>query len=404
MDVGSFATEPEYPTSVILAADIDDFLPEDQIGQVPRFPNPFRHPLRAIGWMVRVGFGLASLTLLLAVIAAIPLVNFLALGYLLEVEGRMGRTGKLRYAFPLLGWAPRFGSIVVGLAAWLFPLSLLAGAAADAEVIAPGGLIARRLAALKLVAVVLVTGHLLLALARGGSLGCFVRPLKNLTWLIGRLRRGDYWETAEAHVREFIAGMRLKHHFWLGIRGYAGAMVWLAAPTALLAVLKQTDQGGQVVLTLLGGVQLMIVFAWVPFLQARFATENRWRAMFELGAIRELFCRSPFFWLTAVVLIYTLALPMYLFKIASPPRDAMWGLTLVFIASIYPARVLTGWAYHRAAVRTRRAWFGWRWICRTAMLPLLFMYVFLLFFTQTFGEHGKLVLFEHHAFLLPSPF
>jgi hypothetical protein len=30
--------------------------------------------------------------------------------------------------------------------------------------------------------------------------------------------------------------------------------------------------------------------------------------------------------------------------------------------------------------------------------------VFLLFFTQFIGQHGKGVLFEHHALLLPVPF
>jgi hypothetical protein len=100
----------------------------------------------------------------------------------------------------------------------------------------------------------------------------------------------------------------------------------------------------------------------------------------------------------------TLALPMYLFKIALPPSDAMWLVTIVFIVSIYPVKVITGWAYHRAVARERRAFFGLRWLTRLVLLPLLTMYVFLLFFTQFIGEHGKRVLFEHHAFLLPSPF
>ncbi len=32
------------------------------------------------------------------------------------------------------------------------------------------------------------------------------------------------------------------------------------------------------------------------------------------------------------------------------------------------------------------------------------MFFFLLFFTQYIGKYGKLVLFEHHAFLLPFRF
>ena len=38
------------------------------------------------------------------------------------------------------------------------------------------------------------------------------------------------------------------------------------------------------------------------------------------------------------------------------------------------------------------------------MLPLLAVYVFILYFTQFLGAHGKLTLYEHHVFLLPWPY
>ena len=82
----------------------------------------------------------------------------------------------------------------------------------------------------------------------------------------------------------------------------------------------------------------------------------------------------------------------------------MWLITAVFIVSMYPARIITGWVYHRAMTRPREAWFGWRWASRLIMIPLLGIYVFLVFFSQAIGQHGKAGLFEHHAFLLPVPF
>jgi hypothetical protein len=126
--------------------------------------------------------------------------------------------------------------------------------------------------------------------------------------------------------------------------------------------------------------------------------------MFELGKVRRLFKNAPFSWMITMLVTLTLALPMYLFKVALPPSDAMWLVTIVFIVSIYPVKVITGWAYHRAVHRERRAFYGFRWLTRIVLLPFLATYVFLLFFTQFIGEHGKLVLFEHHAFLLPAPF
>jgi hypothetical protein len=149
--------------------------------------------------------------------------------------------------------------------------------------------------------------------------------------------------------------------------------------------------------------------------------------MFELRRVCEIYKNAPFSWTITMLITLTLALPMYLFKIALPPSDAMWMVTIVFIVSIYPVKVLTGWAYHRAlAGEYRRGFILTRWFSRLLVLPilginldaksievlltrlvlfpLLAIYVFLLFFTQFIGEHGKRVLFEHHAFLLPAPF
>jgi len=324
----------------------------------------------------------------------------------------------------------------------------------------PGSRADRLLHALVPVLAVAIGVHLCLALARGGSLGSFFRPIKNVRWLLARWREGNYWSQAEATVREFIAGLRLRHHFSLGLRVYLGAMIWLFIPTLLFAATTQTESG-VILVTLAGAVLLMFVLSWVPFLQAHFAAENRLGAMFELGTVRELYRHAPFSWMITMLITLTLALPMYLFKIVLPPSDAMWLVTLVFIVSIYPVKIITGWAYHRALTRERRlSWMpeetlaAWRaahpapepvvegeqgpqsdrrrlaiardlrsfkrfvakksaggavavtirTISRLVLAPLLAFYVFLLFFTQLIGEQGKGVLFEHHAFLLPVPF
>lgn len=370
------------------------------------FPVPWRHPLKCIAWIVRALFGTASLVLLLAVVAAIPILNFVALGYMLEAEGSVARTGRLRSANPLFRLAPRIGSIALGVFLWLIPLQVVAGRMADAAIIDPTGAAARSLGRLKIFLVIAISTHLCMALARGGTLGCFFRPIKNFRWLRQRFRDGDYWDHAHYHVMDFISELRIRHHFMLGLKGAFGAMIWLIVPTALYAFysVESRDNPGGVIVTVLGGVLLLIVFAWLPFLQARFAAENRLRAMFELRAIRRAFRRSPLTWLGAVVVVYVLALPLYLTKARLLPADAMWLITAVFIVTMYPARIATGWVYHRAMNRPREAWFGWRWASRLAMIPLLATYVFLVFFSQAIGEHGKAGLFEHHAFLLPVPF
>jgi hypothetical protein len=274
---------------------------------------------RGMAWLIRSLFGIASLILLLAVLAAIPVVNLLALGYLLEVEGRLARSGKLRDAFPLIDLAPRLGSIVLGVWAWVFPLRLLSHAAADARLIDPGSFSDVGLHLLVDVLAVLVTIHLCLALARGGSLWSFFGPVvlpvvvivgavlvlafaklaiialaimalttylihrrNTVPWFVSRVKewfllpivplRGliadlrrlatpGYWTDASVVVRDFFAGLRIRHHFLLGLKGYAGAMLWLVIPTALFATARKTE-GGPLLVTLFGGFLLIIVLSW----------------------------------------------------------------------------------------------------------------------------------------------
>ena len=379
----------------------------DLEGRLPPLPHVFRHPLRATAWLIRALFGLASLVLMLAILAAVPIVNFVSLGYLLEAEGRAGRSGRFRSAFPLLGLAPRIGSIALGVWLWMIPLRLLSTAVADAQLIDPRSTATFVLRALTYVAWAAITLHVCLALARGGSLGCFVRPLKNVLWFAQQWRAGTYFATASRHIREFVSGLRLRHHFLLGVRGFVGALIWLIVPTALYAAVRHSE-GGEITMTVAGGLLLVPVFAWVPFLQAHFAATNRFGAFRELRTIRRLFGYAPFCWLLAVIVVYVLALPLYLFKVALPPSDAMWFVTLVFVVSIYPARIATGLAYHRAVRREKegedfQSWWITRMFVRLLMLLLIGAFVFLLFFTQFIGEEGTRELLQHPAFLLPWP-
>ncbi len=413
-------TMPEERTRLPMAYRADTLVPADELALVvtefqpteqyfsfeslPPFPVPWRHPLKAISWISSLLFGLVSLVVLLAVIAAIPIVNLLALGYMLEAQGRVARTGKLRYALPLLPLAPRIGSIGFGIWFWLLVVRFIADVAQDAAIIAPRSVAATGWSIALFVVSTGVAVHLVLALARGGGFWCFFRPLKNVLWLIKALRSGEYWPRAEAAVREFVVALRIPHHFWLGLRGFLGTFLWLLPPTALFAALRDTSKPGQILLTLFGAALLIPVLCWVPFLQTHFATENRLGAFLELGRIRELYRRASIRCFLAVVVLYALALPLYLFKIAAPPQDALWFVTLIFVLTIYPAKIFVGWSYARARRNEHRQWFFIRWPLWIVLTALLGFFLFLLFFTPAIGSAGRRVLFDHHALLLPTPF
>ncbi len=98
--------------------------------------------------------------------------------------------------------------------------------------------------------------------------------------------------------------------------------------------------------------------------------------MFELKSNRERFNRAPVAFFFAILFTLLLAVPLYLLKIEIIPREAAWLPTLLFVMSIFPARLMTGWACGRAARREhRRHWF-WRLVGMGMWLnlPILFAY------------------------------
>ncbi|QDT35054.1 DUF4013 domain-containing protein [Thalassoglobus polymorphus] len=400
------------PTKELVTSEVNEQMrgthqPEEVAAAGPTaFPVPWRHPIKFLALTTYYLFAFVSLMLVLAVLAAIPLVNFFVLGYFLNVEGRVARSGRLRDGFPLLDAAPQIVVLAGGIWVFLLPLRFLASFAADSRLIDPGSQADVGFHLALNVAWCVITLHLILAIARGGTFWCFVRPFKNFFWLTGRLREGNYFAHADRKIQEFVQKLEIRRHFWLGLRGFGVAFLWLFLPTLMYAAIQE-PKGGQIFLTVTGGILLAVVFSWVPFLQARFASENCFRSGLELREIRSLYSYAPIVWSLSLVVLYLLSLPLYLFKAFLLPPDAMWPVTLIFVVSIYPTRILLGWAYHHAVKKRElgnRPHWSVRWLIGGTIIPVLGLYVFILFFTQFLGEQGKQVLFQHHSLLLPVPF
>jgi hypothetical protein len=344
-------------------------------------------------------FGVATLIVALAVLAAVPVLQFLSLGYLLEAGGRIARTGHFRAGFIGVRKAARVGSLILGTWLVLLPLQVVSSLAVSAQLIDPEGPVARKWRVGLIVLTVVLGLHILVAWSRGGKLRYFLLPFYNPVWLVRRLRRGGYYTEARDAVWEFVLSLRLPYYFWLGVRGFAGAFAWLVLPVSLLALGRAVPALG-----FLGGLSLALVLLYVPFLQMRFAAEQRFRVLFEVAEVRRDFCRAPWAFAFALVITLLFALPLYLLKIEMIPREVAWLPSLFFIVFIFPARLLTGWACARARRRsTARHWF-FRWSARLAMLPAASFYVLVVFFTQYTAWWGVWSLYEQHAFLLPVPF
>jgi hypothetical protein len=366
----------------------------------PARPHVLVRTARWIGSAFEWMFGALTMIVTLAVFAVIPLLNLLSLGYLLEVSGRVARTGRLRNAFIGIRKAAVFGRMVAGTWLVLWPVRFFSGMWQDAELIAPGSAKAAGWRIALILFTVLTAWHILWACLRGGKLRHFLwpAPLRFLRWL----RAGAQYEPIRNAVLDYLASLRLPH-FKLGGLGFVGAVAWLIVPVGILVMAASLPPGGAALLSLVGGALLALVALHLPFVQAHYAVENRFAAMFELGQVRALFRRAPVaFWLALLVTLL-FSLPLYLLKIEFPPKEIAWLPSLLFVVFILPARALAGWAMGRALRREEPRHFVFRWLGRLGAVPVVGFYVFFVYLTQYLSWHGALSLLEQHAFLVPAP-
>jgi hypothetical protein len=224
--------------------------------------------------------------------------------------------------------------------------------------------------------------------------------------VVVRLREKNLYAAARDSVWEFVTGLRLPYYFWLGARGFVGALAWLFVPISLLAVSTSLPPGAGVLAGLLGGLLLSVVLVYLPFLQTNFVAENRFVTMFDLGQVHGFYRRSPFAFFFALLITLAGAMPLYLLKIQALPREVTWLPSLVFIAFIFPARLLSGWAVGRARRRQPPRWLFFQVVSHFFALPgvpVAMMYALLVFITQYVSWYGAFSLYEQHAFLVPVP-
>jgi hypothetical protein len=444
---------------------------EEQVQIIPEHSLPWRawhSTARAFEWL----FGLASLLVVLAFVAAVPIVQFLSLGYLLEASGRIARTGRFTAGFVGVRTFAHIGSIVLGTWLMLLPLRLLSDLWYSAQLMDPSSTSAGvlRVALIGLTSLFIV--HVLLAWYCGGRLrhffwpllapfflgmwvlrlmiaSEFLRPLVRpvvgsiskpllhdlttvpalTTWfppaiVLAAWRRGGMLAEARDSVWDFVAQLRLPYYFWMGARGFFGAVAWLLVPAVMMIGMTKlpalvSEAGGNLgavqavsaiggLLGFFGALLMGLVLIYLPFMQVHFACENRFSAFREVMRVTQLFSRAPLAFWFALFITLLFALPLYLLKIEYTPQELLWAPSLVFVVFIYPARLLTGWAMARARHRQEP---------RSLLLSILFsglsvvggltvvgFYVFVLFFTQYISWDGAWSLLEQHPFLLPAPF
>ena len=344
-------------------------------------------------------FGVVALLVGLATLAALPMAQFLSLGYFLESSARVARSGRLRDGVFGVRRAARVGGLAAGVWLAMVPAWLIGSIAQAAELIDPGGSAARGWRILLVVVAALTFAHILIACARGGRLRHFLWPFGHPSWLRRRIRRGGLYAELRDGLWDFLGTLRLPYYFRLGFVGFFGTLAWLIVPAILIS------SGGKIPpLGFIGALILAIVVPFLPFLQVRYAVEGRISAMFSWRAVRERFRRAPWAFAFSLMVMLLASIPLYLLKIEMIPREAAWLPSLVFVLFLAPARLLIGWAYARSARRDRPSHWFFRILGRLAIIPAAAFYVGVVFLAQYTSWGGVATLYEQHAFLLPVPF
>jgi hypothetical protein len=344
-------------------------------------------------------FGVFSLILGLSILAALPVIQLLSLGYFLESSARVARTGRLRDGLIGVRTAARLGGAGLGIVLSLIPLWLVDSYARTGELIDPGGSVARGWRAGLIVVTLLSIVHILTACARGGRLRQFLFPLSAPLWLLRKLRAGGLYHEARDGFWEFVASLRLPYYFRLGLVAFVGTFVWIALPASLIAA-----SGRYPALGFIGAFLLAFVAPSLPFLQVRYAVEGHVSALFSLRSTRERFRRAPWAFAFALMVLLLASVPLYLLKIEMIAREAAWLPSVVFVLFLAPAHVLVGWAYARSWRRyTPRHW-TLRALGRIAIIPVALFYVLVVVLAQYTSWLGIWSVYEQHAFLVPVPF
>jgi hypothetical protein len=337
------------------------------------------------------GFGVASLVAGLALLASIPLLNILALGYLLESSGRTARTGRFRDGFPGVRQAAILGLLAVS--GWLLtlPVRFASGLWTDAALLgetAPSFRFTR----------------ILLAAFTVGMAALILLGLIAAGYLYARNEAPETkgWPRARDGLIALLADLHLPQLFWLGIRGWAGGFVWLLVPIGILYAASRIPHNGALLLAFFGIIALIPVATTLPLAQARFAASGRFGDLFDWGGQRRLFRQAPLASFAAVLSVLVAALPLYLLKIELPPQDVDWLPGLFFILLLWPARILTGWAIHRAGRSdSPRSW-PWVWLGKLPLLAAGLAYGVWVWIMQFLNWTGAASFLEQHAFLLPA--
>ncbi|MEM6691548.1 MAG: DUF4013 domain-containing protein [Planctomycetota bacterium] len=363
-------------------------------------------------WVIQGVFRTISTVAVLALLAAVPGINFIAFGYLLDVSGKIARGRKLREGLPASETYGYLGLALAGIGVAWIAVQMVVHQQSVATIVNPDSSASNLLRFASIFLATFAMSYLGWVWVRGGRLRHYLWPAP-----IRFLKEGWRWSTWSDSADRFwtqTASLEWPRLFWLGLRGFLGTLIWLIPAIIVMAAVRDGDTG---LAGLIGGLAMLvlaIVMAHLPMLQVQFAADNRLKSLFEIRRVRASFRAAPWAWLVAMFLtLILLPLPLYLLKIEATPAEVVWLPTLFFVAFILPARIASGLAMRRAWRQQEKSeiskW-GKRWglvsriSVRLIMPALILSYLAVVYASQYTSWDGYATWIQQHAVMLPIPF
>ena len=356
-------------------------------------------------WLIGRSWDYISLAVLLAVVAAIPVLQLASLGYLLVSAANLAEGRPWKDCLPGLRLAGKLGTFaLLGAIAWL-PVWLVSDLAYSAQLLQPGS----RSAGLWRSAAFVCTGiwitHLAWAAVRGGRWWHLLWPAP-----IRFLREGwrpKTWVRASDELYDLVACLQFPRLWWLGARAGAGVLIWICIPVTMMIVGQHSeDVPTPGLVGFLGAFALTAIMLYLPFLQIQMAADNRFFAIFNFFQVRRRFLHGPLWHSFAMLSLVVLCVPLYLLRIEPIPAELAWAPAFVFVLFMLPAKILLGAAMGYAAGRQQAGHsprsFLLRWPARFVSLASVLVYVGFLYLAQLVAPSGLIMYFQH-ALLVPAP-
>lgn len=358
---------------------------------------PFSKISRIVEWL----FGVISMIGLLTICAAIPILQFMALGYLLEISTRIVHRKKVREGFVGIRRAARIGGFALGTTLVWLPAYNVSGIYHDAHILLADADELRPFDINLSIVIMLTSVYTMWAWIRGGKIRHFLWPAP-IRFFKSVFKRDLYLQTIE-DFWIFVASLHLKELFVLGFCGFLGAAAWLFLPVLLCIGGTQLPEGLRGLATLFGLPLLALVLVYLPIMQTRYAVERRFKVFLEIKETRAVFKLAPIALWISMLSVWAFALPVYLAKIQLTPREVFLLPTLVFVIFAWPSRILMGWAYGRADKQKTNRNIISIWLARLAIIPVVSIYAGVVFLSRYTSWYGDWSLFEQHALLIPIP-